>query len=778
MLMKSFLKFISHNKLYTSIEVVGMAVAIACVIFIGNFVIDDYQTDRAIKEEGRTYVSESEGYLCMTYPIKDILRDKYPEITDMCRIMSTKSLNGVNMKLKVNGDSTQQNAIVTDDNFFKFFPAELTAGDKDKVLKGHSILLSQSAARKYFKEDAPIGKTVTLDVNGSKMDVSVTGVFEDFRNTILPQPEIIYNLECIKQLYPNLVHPGNSTVSTFFKLTDNADVEVLQSKILNTLMKEEYLFSNGFSKDFSLVKYNDIPKCDNIQVWDPFQNIIDPDFVNVFIAIGILLLIFSIMNYVSLTVAQSGFRAKEMATRRLLGSSNVGIILRYLGEALMLTLLSSVIAIILVSWLSPYLNLLVGKDISPFADGVWQLELVFVILIVIILAFFSGIIPALLVSRYKPIDIVRGVFGRTSKMRLGRILITIQALVAFVTITMAIVMQMQLKHMISKPMGYERDNIISVKTPSYSDLYIDELKQLPCVEKIGFVLNVPMSTGATTATFNIDGEKYMVELYYGDNAAFDILGFKPFTKLSEPTTNSLWLTESASRLIKFDSNAPMTDFNICGVFEDFKKGGVNNLNDSREPIIYYVVENEGGRNFSTVRTMIVKVKGDENEALAQLKQFYDKHESSTGAERNVRTFNEQNQSMYGKESRNLVLLSVFCLIIMLLTALAMIAMSTYYVRQHTKETAIRKILGCDRMQLFVSTSSKFLKLILIAIIIGIPISWYIVERWLLGYSYRIDNDIVPYLMSALIISVVAIFSISWQLIRLINTQPVNSLKKE
>ena len=214
--MKSFLKFISHNKLYTSIEVVGMAVAIACVIFIGNFVIDDYQTDRAIKEEGRTYVSESEGYLCMTYPIKDILRDKYPEITDMCRMISTRSLNGVNMKLIVNGDSTQQDAIVTDDNFFKFFPAKLTVGDKDKVLKGHSILLSQSAARKYFKEDSPIGKTVILDVNGSTMDVSVTGVFEDFRNTILPQPEIIYNLECIKQLYPNLVHPGNSTVSTFF----------------------------------------------------------------------------------------------------------------------------------------------------------------------------------------------------------------------------------------------------------------------------------------------------------------------------------------------------------------------------------------------------------------------------------------------------------------------------------------------------------------------------------------------------------------------------------
>ena len=778
MLMKSFLKFISHNKLYTSIEVVGMAVAIACVIFIGNFVIDDYQTDRAIKEEGRTYVSESEGYLCMTYPIKDILRDKYPEISDMCRMISTRSLNGVNMKLIVNGDSTQQDAIVTDDNFFKFFPAKLTVGDKDKVLKGHYVLLSQSAARKYFDDDAPLGRSVTLDVNGNKMDVSVTGVFEDFKNTILPQPEIIYNLECIRQMYPNLVHPGNSTVCTFFKLTDDADVVSLQSKIINTLMKEEFLFSNGFSKDFRLVKYNDIPKCDNILVWDPFQNIIDPDFVNVFIAIGMLLLIFSIMNYVSLTVAQSGFRAKEMATRRLLGSSNVGIILRYLGEALMLTLLSSVIAIMLVSWLSPYLSLLVGKDISPFADGVWQLELVFVILIVIILAFFSGIIPALLVSRYKPIDIVRGVFGRTSKMRLGRILITIQALVAFVTITMAVVMQMQLKHMISKPMGYERDNIISVKTPDYSDLYVDELKRLPCVEKIGFVLNVPMSTGATTATLNINGDKYMVELYYGDKAAFEILGFKPLTRLSEPSANSLWLTESAGRLIKFDADSPMTEFNICGVFKDFKKGSVNNLNDSREPIIYYVVENEGGRNFSIVRTMIVKVKGDENEALAQIKQFYDKHPSTTGAERNVRTFNEQNESMYGKESRNLVLLTAFCLIIMLLTALAMIAMSTYYVRQHTKETAIRKILGCDRMQLFVSTSLKFLKLILISIVTGIPMAWYVADRWLTGYSYRIGNNALPYTIAAVIISLVAILSISWQLIRLISTQPVKSLKKE
>ena len=776
--MKSFLKFISHNKLYTAIEVVGMAVAIACVIFIGNFVIDDYQTDRAIKDEDRTYVCENDGYLSMTYPIKDILRDKYPEITDMCRLMSTKSLNGVNMKLKVNGDSTQQNAIVTDDNFFKFFPVQLTVGDKDKVLLGHSILLSQSAARKYFDDDAPLGKTITLDVNGNKMDVSVTGVFDDFKNTILPQPEIIYNLECIKQMYPTLIHEGNSTVTTFFKLTANADAESVEAKIVNTLKKEEYLFLNGFTKEFRLVKYNDIPKCDNILVWDPFQNIIDPDFVNVFIAIGLLLLIFSIMNYVSLTVAQSGFRAKEMATRRLLGASNVGIIMRYLGEALLLTMLSSLIAIMIVLWFLPYLNILVGKDISPFADGVWQLELIFVILFIIVLAFFSGIIPALLVSRYNPIDIVRGVFGRTSKMTLGRILITIQALVAFVTITMAIVMQMQLKHMISKPMGYERDNIISVKTPAYSDLYINELKQLPCVDKIGFVLNVPMSTGATTATFNINGEKYMVELYYGDTAAFDILGFKPFTKLGDPTTNSLWLTESAARLIKFDSSVPMNEFNICGVIKDFRKGSVANITDNREPIIYYVIENEGGRNFSTVRTMIIKVKGDEDEALRQIKQFYDKHPSSTGAERNVRTFNEQNESLYGKESRNLFLLSVFCLIIMLLTALAMIAMSTYYVRQHTKETAIRKIMGCDRLHLFVSTSSKFLKLILAAIIIGTPIAWYAADKWLMSYSYRIDNNALPYIIAAVIISLVAILSITWQLVRLINTQPVNSLKKE
>ena len=776
--MKSFLKFISHNKLYTAIEVVGMAVAIACVIFIGNFVIDDYQTDRAIKDEGRTYVCENDGYLSMTYPIKDILRDKYPEITDMCRLMSTQSLNGVNMKLMVNGDSTQQKAIVTDDNFFKFFPIKLTVGDKDKVLLGHSILLSQSAARKYFDDDAPLGKTVTLDVNGNKMDVSVTGVFEDFKNTILPQPEIIYNLECIKQMYPSLIHQGNSTITTFFKLTDNTDVKNIEEKIINTLKKEEYLFLNGFTKEFRLVKYNDIPKCDNILVWDPFQNIIDPDFVNVFIAIGLLLLIFSIMNYVSLTVAQSGFRAKEMATRRLLGASNVGIIMRYLGEALLLTMLSSLIAIMIVLWFLPYLNILVGKDISPFADGVWQLELIFVILFIIVLAFFSGIIPALLVSRYNPIDIVRGVFGRTSKMTLGRILITIQALVAFVTITMAIVMQMQLKHMISKPMGYERDNIISVKTPAYSDLYINELKQLPCVDKIGSVLNVPMSTGATTATFNINGEKYMVELYYGDTAAFDILGFKPFTKLGDPTTNSLWLTESAARLIKFDSSVPMNEFNICGVIKDFRKGSVANITDNREPIIYYVIENEGGRNFSTVRTMIIKVKGDEDEALRQIKQFYDKHPSSTGAERNVRTFNEQNESLYGKESRNLVLLSVFCLIIMLLTALAMIAMSTYYVRQHTKETAIRKIMGCDRLQLFVSTSSKFLKLILAAIIIGTPIAWYAADKWLMSYSYRIDNNALPYIIAAVIISLVAILSITWQLVRLINTQPVNSLKKE
>ncbi len=755
-----------------------MAIAIACVIFIGNFVIDDYQTDRTIKEEGNIYVAESDGYFCMTYSVKDVISDKYPEITDMCRIMYTKSLNGVDMKMIVNGDSVQQNALVADDTYFQFFPAELIDGDKDKVLSGHSIVMSQSCARKYFHEDSPIGKSVTLDIDGNKLNVSVSGVFEDCKNTILPQPEIIYNFECIRQLRPGLIHKGNSTVTTFLKLTDNADVESLETKIVSQLRKDEYMFSNGISKDFRIAKFNDIPSLNKILVWDPFYNIIDPDFVNVFTAVGMLLLLFSIMNYISLTVAQSGFRAKEMATRRLLGSSNVGIILRYLCEALLLTLLSSAIAIMIVSWLSPYLSQLVGKDISPFADGVWQLELVFVVVVIIVLALFSGIIPALLVSRYKPIDIVRGVFGRTSKMTLGRILITIQGLMAFITVTMAFIMQMQVKHMVNKPMGYEKNNIISVKCPDYSDLYVDELKQLACVEKIGFLQVVPMSSGGAVGSFNKDGEDYKVEIFYGDDEAFDILGLKSILKLKEPVTNDMWLTETASKYLKFDSDSSMREFDVCGVIRDFKKGSVNDPDADVNPLVYYVIENEGGRYFSYLRNMIVKVKGDENDALAQIRKFYEKHELAAGAERIIRTFNEQNESLYGKETRNLILLTAFCFIIMMLTSLAMIAMSTYYVRQHTKETAIRKIMGCGKMQLFVGTSSKFLKLVAAAIIIGIPTAWYIADRWLSGYSYRIDNDAWSYFAAALITIVVAVLSITWQLMRLINTKPVDSLKKE
>ena len=186
---------------------------------------------------------------------------------------------------------------------------------------------------------------------------------------------------------------------------------------------------------------------------------------------------------------------------------------------------------------------------------------------------------------------------------------------------------------------------------------------------------------------------------------------------------------------------------------------------------------EKDEDFRVLRMLAVKVHGDEHEALNEIKTFY-RNKGLTEDDIKVKTYNEINYSLYDAENKSLKLLMIFTALILLLTSMAMFAMSTYYARQHAKEVALRKVMGCEGFQLFVETSSRFLKAVLIAVLVSIPLSWHVSGIWLENYSYRIDNPIQVYVLSLLFMLCVALVSVSWQMLRLIHTNPVKTLKNE
>lgn len=781
--MKSYFRFLSRNKLYTTIEVFGMAIAIAFVIFIGSFVIREYNTDSEIKKQGNIYIGHSERLFFGSATIKEQLEGKFPEVEDICRMMNTHIFGGLKMTFQAGDYTDRQKASIVDENFFSFFPFPLESGTPESVLKGkNSVVISRTFANKVFGKEDPIGKSIKIDVNGNTANLNITGIFSDFKNTVFYSPEIIYRLDLVKELDSSLVGNGNGSSVLFIKVANGTDIQSLEDKMEEVVREEDFLYVYGLLKDFLLTPFDKI-SYSAVEATAPFEGLIDASFIKLFTAAGIFLLLFAVLNYISLTVAQTGFRAKEMASRRLLGTQQSGIIARYISESFILTVISFAFALIFVKLISPHLSELIGKEIAPLKDMGWM-EILFIIVLLLVLSVLSGIIPALLVSRYKPIDVVRGNFTRTSKMTLGKILIGFQSGVAFITLGLSAVMFIQLKHMTEKPMGYEKENRISIQNASKpSDYHIEELKSLACVEKVGWLQFEPMTLGTSGTSFKINGIDQKFDMYYGDQSAFEILGFKILRKNGEALNQCAWLPESTMRALGLDYDCTQVNldsggmFPVCGILEDYHKGTANTQTRGGFLDIAWIKEMEKEEDFRILRTLVVKVSGDENKAEDDIKAFY-KSKGFSEDEIVVKTYNKMISDLYYSEQQDLKLIAVFTMLTLLLTILAMFAMSTYYARQHSKEAALKKVMGSSRLQLFIETSSGFIKSVGISIIIALPITWIAVSKWLEGYSYRIDNPVYVYIIAIMVMLLIALLSISWQMIKLMNTNPVKSLKAE
>ena len=781
--MKSYFRFLSRNKLYTAIEVFGMAIAIAFVVFIGSFVIREYNTDSEIKKQGNIYIGHSERLFFGCATIKEQLEGKFPEVEDMCRMMNTHIFGGLKMTFQAGDYTDRQKASIVDENFFRFFPFPLEAGTPESVLKEkNSVVISRTFANKVFGKEDPIGKSIKIDVNRNTANLNISGIFSDFKNTIFYSPEIIYRIDLVKDLDSSLAGNGNGSTVLFIKAADGTDIQSLEDKMENIVREEDFLYVYGLFKDFLLTPFDKISSS-TVETTSPFEGLMDASFIKLFTAAGIFLLLFAVLNYISLTVAQTGFRAKEMASRRLLGTQQSGIIARYISESFILTVISFAFALIFVKLISPHLSELIGKEISPLKDMGWM-EILFIILLLVVLSVLSGIIPALLVSKYKPIDVVRGNFARTSKMTLGKILIGFQSGVAFITLGLSSVMFIQLKHMTEKPMGYEKENRISIQNASKpSDYHIEKLKSLACVEKVGWLQFEPMTLGTSGTSFKINGIDQKFDMYYGDQSAFEILGFKVLRKNGEALNQCAWLPESTMRALGLNYDCTQVNldsggmFPVCGIIEDYHKGTANSERRGGFLNIAWIKEMEKEEDFRILRTLVVKVSGDENKAENDIKAFY-KSKGFSEDEIVVKTYNKMISDLYYSEQQDLKLIAVFTMLTLLLTILAMFAMSTYYARQHSKEAALKKVMGSSRLQLFIETSSGFIKSVGISIIIALPITLVAVSMWLEGFSYSIDNPVYVYIIAIMVMLLIALLSISWQMIKLMNTNPVKSLKAE
>lgn len=499
----------------------------------------------------------------------------------------------------------------------------------------------------------------------------------------------------------------------------------------------------------------------------------DIKMVRILFAVGLVILLFALMNYVNLTVALSGYRAKEMATRRLLGDSAASIMVKLIGESTLLCVLSAVIGVFLAYLAMPYASILLDTTIT-LANVINPVTVGIFVAIILVMGILAGIIPAVVISSAKPIDVVRGTFRRQTKMVFSRVFIVVQNVVTITMIASAITMYLQALHLVNAPLGYDTENIMYVWNggdKEKADVFIDKVSALPQVEMVSAVCGTPLD-GGNNNTGVFEGRTVSFQILIGDENYLKIFSLGLEKDYNVATTPKIYLNKQA--LSELDMPEDAKNFNyaginapICGVLEDFQ---LRTVLDDPHPVRIEIRPRADIWPWGYV----IKVNGDQAEAFNQIKKVY-KDVFEIDYTESAPYFKQQIEERFASQLNLAKMVSIFAFIAIVISLLGLVAMSTYYVQQRRHEIAVKRVFGCDTDEMLRKLVLQFMWYVVIAFVIAVPLIYYLMHTWLSDFSYRIDLYWWIYALSGAGCIVVSIISVFVQSYRAANENPIKSL---
>ena len=651
------------------------------------------------------------------------------------------------------------------------FSFKLLEGDKNRVLENTSnVVLSRTFANKLFGTDDPVGQSVLI---GDSASYLVSGIMEDIKRSSIPYADIIIRVERAEEYneYISMTNPMNagSTV-VFLKIKPGADLMSKIPDILDYFKERYWIYKQEMFKTVDLISLNDLYFTDINE--NGAINTGNKQFVIVLLSVGILILIFAIFNYINLTVAQAGQRAKEMATRRLLGSTRGELFSRLMVESTLLTFISFGIGWLLAQAAVPFVNDLLQTRIELAATFtlVW---IIGAIVLILLIGLLSGLLPAILISSVKPIDIVRGTFRRQTKMVFSKVFITFQNAITIAMIAASIVMIMQSYHLINAPLGYNTKNILEVynnfANKSDYNAAIDEFSRQSYIKHVGLTAGMPMS-GSNNMSSDYEGKFLGFQQFIMDSTAFNMLGYEIIVE-NHLAENSWYITEKGMKDMDLPQDAPNFSWDknatpIAGVVRNFQQG---NITDNTRPAMLRIDKRSDFFPWS----ILLEVEGNPYTAYQKIREIH--KDISGGLDFDGSFLDEQVQKSFEAEVRTTKIVSIFAGIAILISMLGLLAMSTYFIRQRSQEVAIRKVFGSDNQGILYRLVSSFLIYVGIAFIIATPVIWHFMNQWLSGYSYRISLNPLIFIASGIFCLLISFVTVFFQSYKAANTNPVDSI---
>ena len=797
---KTTVRSLTRNRIYAGVSILGLGLGISCAVLIALYITDELSyEDMHVKKE-RIY----RGYIDLEMTevlhagvspmaLGPTLVSDYPEFETFSRIVSAGNEVTIRVEDRI---YTEEHIWFADSSFFDIFSFDFILGDPASALiEPNSVVLSRTMAEKVFGTYEVLDTTVRL--NNSVY--TVTGVAED------PplQTEMYYHALVSLNTWPQQSIQQASgdwywLISYTYLLT-HQPIEQHEIDRIMADFKERYIVpfqeSNGLEQDafYDLKPFEGLHFYTAAEYDHPKGNL---SYLYIFGVVGLFIVIIASINFVNLSLAQSGKRAKEVGIRKTLGGDKKEIRRQFLGESMLVAFLASLVGLALVEVMIPTFNSLSGKDFS--FSSLFRGELLLSILLLwLTVGLLSGSYPAFVLSRFDPVRVLKGhlpSFGRIGALR--KTLVVVQFVFSLLMIVGTIVVFQQMGYMRNRNLGFEGDQALVLEMPGDTAVrnrgasLRTELEQLPQVEYATLSTNFPGRTvGELLFRIEQDGAlkergiKFMtIDEHFLETYRIDLLSGRNFRRDGGTDANQAfiinetaaerfgWHDEALGKRMQWGllaNDSAAYDGRVVGVVEDFH---FQSLHNPIEPMVFRF--NPGNSNL-----LAVKLNGDDlPAAMAAVERTWDG--MSGGYPFDYQFVDDEFDALYRSEERMLTIFGYFSFISIFIAALGLFALSSFTIEQRIKEIGIRKILGASVTQIIRLISRDFMLLVGIAVIISLLVAYVALQHWLQDFAYRIELSIFILLISAGFAFALAFATVGYHSLRAARANPVNALRYE
>lgn len=764
--LKVFVRSLIRNKLYSVITIIGFAISLTFVLLLSVYIRQELSVDDFHVNKDRIVRMEGEDGATWGALVAQGVKDAFPEIEAYTRIYENNS----DYATTADGNKLLLHSLYVDTAFLDMFSFPLTEGRNFKAKK--EVVISRSFARKMFGDESALGKDLNMRGETGWL---IVGVAEDFpKNTHFKTCDALLNFNSLNAGW--IGNNNSSAFATYLMVRPGAELFSKIPVMLEYLKKDFWMYKDNYRKQLFLDPLKEV-------YWSPkltygvHHN--SRTFVSVMMAIVGIILILALINYNNLSVARVGFRAKESAIKKLLGSNTSALFRQFIAESVSLCYVAFILACIFTVSVIPWFNNLLKTHIE-LSQHLTFVTLIIALLGVGIIGIIAGIIPAFIITRFNPVAVVKGVFRKKTKGVYSKVLISFQYCTAITLIICTLVIWKQTDFMRNYKLGYNKNYIVWLDnkiTSQQKNALQSEFERIPGVQLVSFVRGTPIDGGnnQTMTDYAGTGKQISFQQFVVDSNFFKILDLQVIPTGTAYDKNGVWLNETAVKAIEaediptefmyYEQKCP-----VLGIVKDFH---IEDLTCEIEPLIISPFQSDE-LNFWTI---LVKIS-PENAAgtFDQIKKTYSHF--TDGQPFDAGFMDQTIDDWYKSEAHTARLIGYFSMLAIVLCMMGILAMATYFIQQRIKEIGVRRVNGATINGILSMLMGNFMKWIALAFVFACPLSWYIMNRWLEDYPYRTDLNWELFLGAGCMAFFIAAIIVGWQSIKAASENPVKALQNE